>query len=43
MVKKINGNPICFDFIFDMKDVVYINKRGHFDIDLKSLKCTIYL
>ena len=45
LVEKEDDNILCFTFEFDNLDnkLCYMNKRKHFDIELHSLKCKIYI
>ena len=42
-IQRLNNDILCFHFNFENieNDIHYMNKKEHFDIELKSLKCDI--
>lgn len=44
-IEKISDNYIYFNLEFKDLDATthYMNKKGHFDIDLKTLECKIFI
>lgn len=44
-VEKISNSSLCFNLEFEdlYNTTTYMNQRGYFDIDLKNLKCKIFI
>lgn len=44
-VEKISNSSLCFNLEFEdlSNTITYMNQRGYFDIDLKNLKCKIFI
>lgn len=43
-VEKIKNDLLCFYLKFeDLSNATYMNKRGHFDIKLKSLETQVFI